>query len=553
MNDSAKADVKSSLQRLSEGLDLSSRSSASNRVSGNKRASSTENLRIKVARILSNQHATEDSVERLWTDEFSPRTVTDLVGNSSAINVLRSWLLQWSARKFNVQLKGQDRKCILISGPPGVGKTTTAVLLCKELGLQTLNINASDSRGKSGKVVDGIAGTLASAVREFVTNKCIGSDSEQTVRSALIMDEVDGMAGGDRGGLSELIDIIKQTRIPIICICNDRYSQKLKTLANYCVDLPFQRPNKLQIRKYVVQLANSKRLQIDQDSVDSLIEANNNDLRSIINQLQLWSMGAILESKETSRVKKDVSLGVFQAIDVMFRPSVHGTLDARLSLSFTHGDLLSLFVHENYPCMRPKDSVSDLQRLVHMAAAASRVSEGDVFASTISRTQNWSILPSANVIASVLPSSAVSGAREISAQGERNTHRFPSCLGRISSKSKSQRLLHKTHMHVCASGILRTSAREFCLRYMNLVRRLLTLPLFSEARGGKELAGVENVLDFMHTYHFTREDWDDIQIFTRLSGKGPLFESPGAQIHTSVKAAFTRACKHSLSLSTKAT
>jgi hypothetical protein len=37
------------------------------------------------------------------------------------------------------------------------------------------------------------------------------------------MDEVDGMAGNeDRGGVAELIALIKTTRIPIICICNDR-------------------------------------------------------------------------------------------------------------------------------------------------------------------------------------------------------------------------------------------------------------------------------------------------------------------------------------------
>ncbi|ABO94763.1 predicted protein, partial [Ostreococcus lucimarinus CCE9901] len=112
----------------------------------------------------------------------------------------------------------------------------------------------------------------------------------RSTKTALIMDEVDGMAGGDRGGISELIEVIKHTRIPIICICNDRYSQKLKTLANYCVDLPFQRPNKLQLRKYLNQIVASQRLDVDSDAVDALIEANNNDLRSSINQLQLWGM-----------------------------------------------------------------------------------------------------------------------------------------------------------------------------------------------------------------------------------------------------------------------
>lgn len=36
------------------------------------------------------------------------------------------------------------------------------------------------------------------------------------------MDEVDGMSSSDKGGIRSLIEIIKKTKIPIICICNDR-------------------------------------------------------------------------------------------------------------------------------------------------------------------------------------------------------------------------------------------------------------------------------------------------------------------------------------------
>lgn len=42
------------------------------------------------------------------------------------------------------------------------------------------------------------------------------------------MDEVDGMGGSDRGGIQELIQLIKKTRVPIIAICNDRQHQKIR-------------------------------------------------------------------------------------------------------------------------------------------------------------------------------------------------------------------------------------------------------------------------------------------------------------------------------------
>lgn len=68
-------------------------------------------------------------------------------------------------------------------------------------------------------------------------------------KRVLLMDEVDGMAGNeDRGGMQELINLIKQTKIPIICMCNDRNHQKIRSLANYCYDLRFTKPRLEQIR-----------------------------------------------------------------------------------------------------------------------------------------------------------------------------------------------------------------------------------------------------------------------------------------------------------------
>lgn len=56
----------------------------------------------------------------------------------------------------------------------------------------------------------------------------------------LVMDEVDGMSAGDRGGVPDLILTIKAAKLPIICICNDKYNQKLKSLRNHCLELDFR-------------------------------------------------------------------------------------------------------------------------------------------------------------------------------------------------------------------------------------------------------------------------------------------------------------------------
>lgn len=58
-----------------------------------------------------------------------------------------------------------------------------------------------------------------------------GSSSGKTGgfrKQLVIMDEVDGMGGSDRGGIQELILLIKKSRVPIIAICNDRQHQKIR-------------------------------------------------------------------------------------------------------------------------------------------------------------------------------------------------------------------------------------------------------------------------------------------------------------------------------------
>jgi replication factor C subunit 1 len=93
--------------------------------------------------------------------------------------------------------------------------------------------NASDTRNKA---------SLESAIKDLSTNKCLnyfsvaGRKKEEentntlaattgglaTQKSVIIMDEVDGVGAGDRGGIAALIKIIKESKTPIICICNDR-------------------------------------------------------------------------------------------------------------------------------------------------------------------------------------------------------------------------------------------------------------------------------------------------------------------------------------------
>lgn len=61
------------------------------------------------------------------------------------------------------------------------------------------------------------------------------------------MDEVDGVGGGDRGGLGALLLIIKKTKVPIIMIANDRGDRRIQSLMNHSFDIKFTQPTSRQI------------------------------------------------------------------------------------------------------------------------------------------------------------------------------------------------------------------------------------------------------------------------------------------------------------------
>lgn len=102
---------------------------------------------------------------------------------------------------------GGQFKAVLLSGPPGIGKTTTAILACKKLGFSYIHMNASDSRSKRILEEQFMGGVTNHLLDEWYpsANKSSGPSSstgQAPERSVLVMDEVDGMAGNeDRGGI----------------------------------------------------------------------------------------------------------------------------------------------------------------------------------------------------------------------------------------------------------------------------------------------------------------------------------------------------------------
>ncbi|XP_015273700.1 PREDICTED: replication factor C subunit 1 isoform X2 [Gekko japonicus] len=477
----------------------------------------------------------------LWVDKYKPTSLKTIIGQQgdrSCANKLLCWLQNWhkntsedkhvKSSKFGGKDDGASFKAALLSGPPGVGKTTTASLVCEELGLSYVELNASDTRSKN---------SLKEVVAESLNNTsikgfCSGASTSVSSKHVLIMDEVDGMAGNeDRGGIQELIDLIKHTKVPIICMCNDRNHPKIRSLAHYCFDLRFQRPRVEQIKGAMMSIAFKEGLKVPPPAMNEIILAANQDIRQVLHNLNMWcAKNKALTydgvKEDASKARKDIKLGPFDVVRKVFAA---GEETSRLSLIdksdlFFHDySLAPLFVQENYVHVKPAAAGGSMKKhLMLLSKAADSICDGDLVDRQIRSKQNWSLLPTQAIYSSVLPGELMRGSMQ-------QFPNFPSWLGKFSSTGKHDRILQELTMHMS----LRTHAskRAVNLEYLPYLQGAIVRPL-----AGLGTEGVQDAVAFMDSYCLVKEDVENLMELTSWGGKPSAF----SKLDSKVKSAFTR-------------
>lgn len=490
-----------------------------------------------------------------WPEKYRPKVPSDIIGNQSLVKQLHDWLAHWNEqfldsgnkKKGKRQNDSGAKKAVLLSGTPGIGKTTSAKLVSQMLSFQAIEVNASDSRGKAdAKIEKGIGGSNANSVKELVSNEAlsVNMDRSKHPKTVLIMDEVDGMSAGDRGGIADLIASIKISKIPIICICNDRYSQKLKSLVNYCLLLSFRKPTKQQMAKRLMQVANAEGLQVNEIALEELAERVNGDMRMALNQLQYMSLSMSVIKYDDIRQRllnsaKDEDISPFTAVDKLFSFNAGKLrMDERIDLSMSDPDLVPLLIQENYINYRPSSAGKDdngIKRMSLIARAAESIGDGDIINVQIRRYRQWQLSQSSSLASSIIPAALLHGQRETLEQGERNFNRFGGWLGKNSTMGKNLRLLEDFHVHLLASRESSSGRQTLRVEYLTLLLKRLTGPL----RVLPKDEAVQKVVEFMNIYSISQEDFDTIVELSKFKGH----PNPLDGIQPAVKAALTKAYK----------
>jgi replication factor C subunit 1 len=405
----------------------------------------------------------------LFVTKYAPTVLNEVIGHKDSISQLTEWLRTWPT-------KG---KGALISGPPGIGKTTTIHLLAKEHGFIVTEYNASDTR--SITMLRGLFGLGMKRLRKEV----------------VVMDEVDGFTAQDRGGVGELADLIRKSNCPIICIAN-QLPPKLAPLQKACLTIKFSRPVKSTIATAFAAICKKEGLSLSKVELETLCEKNGNDIRMMLNHLQF---GASSDKDSTLR------LDLFSATQKLMS-NKRVTLSEADDFVYVDYGMIPLMVQEAY--------LAASKSLEEAVDAAEQVSFGDLMSARQWKTQDWSLLP--HVVHSTVATS-----RKVS--GPCPFQIFPRLLGKNATRGKHRRWMEEV-------GRTRgRSAASVRLEEVEAIRTILMSSLLPLKGDKSDVQVIRNVIERMDTIRLTRD-----QLIENICET--LFDS--MDIPTKVKTMFTR-------------
>ncbi|EED15598.1 sister chromatid cohesion factor (Chl12), putative [Talaromyces stipitatus ATCC 10500] len=267
----------------------------------------------------------------MWTEKYRARRFAELIGDERTHRSVLRWLKSWDHIVFPGIAKSKHakngtegewahRKILMLTGPPGLGKTTLAHVCAQQAGYEVLEINASDERSR-----DVVKGRIRDAVgTENVKSISAGSDSSKANKSGrpvcVVVDEVDGVVGGSGSGgeggfIKALIDLVMMDQKtaaarsdqnsfsgrkkkndnfrllrPIILICNDAYHASLRPLrtSNIAEIIHVRQVPMENVIQRLKLILTKECIQFDADGVRRLCEAS-------------WGMSAKRDRTEKNR------------------------------------------------------------------------------------------------------------------------------------------------------------------------------------------------------------------------------------------------------------
>ncbi|MBV9178300.1 MAG: replication factor C small subunit [Nitrososphaeraceae archaeon] len=250
----------------------------------------------------------------MWVEKYRPIKLEQVINQKEIVNGLK-----------NLIKNPYEIPHLLFAGPAGVGKTTTALCIARELlgedwQRNTLELNASDERGIK---------MVRERVKEFASVMKLATDTNDNVSfRIIILDEADEMTSEAQTALRRIIeDSSKTTRFIIIC---NYLSQIIEPIQSRCVVFRFMRLAKEDVIGYLKMICEKEGVKYEEKALSQIYAATSGDLRHSINILQA---SAGMGSVSIANVIASIGLSGKTKVGEIIRSAIAGKFnDARIKL-----------------------------------------------------------------------------------------------------------------------------------------------------------------------------------------------------------------------------
>jgi replication factor C large subunit len=353
-----------------------------------------------------------------WAEKYRPKRFIEVFGQDESIEKIKDFINSISSGR-----KG-TKKAIILHGGPGIGKTTIAQVIANETNSEIFELNASDLRNKSRL--------------QEILKPAIGHLSLLKKNKIILIDEVDGITGTDRGGVTEIISLIEETSHPIIMTANDVWCQKLSPLRKKTELIELNEISPSIIKQIMSKILEKEDKFIHNKILNEIAIKSKGDLRAAINDLQTFVNSGDSEKIELDQRNKETD--IFHALKKIFKEKPSTEMLKTYDSVKMNIDEIILWVEENIP----KEYNGK-----ELARAYDLLSKTDLFKGRIYKQQYWRFLVYENIFLSY----GISSAKQKEKTGF-TSYKKPSRILKIwlnnqrTAKKKSIAIKYAEYVHV---------------------------------------------------------------------------------------------------------